>query len=254
MRTTRPTEMFSLRVIFKVSISSAFSSTAASPFWATRSASVGGEGHELVRLGHEVGLRPQLDDRGHAVGMPDGHRALGGVAVGPLGLAGQPLLTEELGRPVEVAVRSPRGRSWRPACRRRSSGGASGRPWRKSRARSGLLGRSVRFGGAGLRGRRGRRCAGGPRRPEWPGSSGAGLGGGRGLGRGRGGRRRFSGGRHRCRGGRSRGRGCASRLGGSRRGGRGRRRWRRRDGGARGQVPAGPGRRPERAVPAAAGR
>ncbi len=69
------------------------------------------------------------------VGVPDGHRSLGGVAIGPLGLAGQPLLPEPRSPPCRCHRPSPRGRSWRRACPRRSSGGASGRPWRRSRAR-----------------------------------------------------------------------------------------------------------------------
>ena len=51
-----------------------------------------GQGHELVGLGHEVGLAAQLDDRGGVAGARRGHGALGRLAVAALGRAGQALL------------------------------------------------------------------------------------------------------------------------------------------------------------------
>ena len=64
MRTTRPIEMFSLRVIFSRSSSSASSSAALSPSGRQPGRAIDHQGHELVGLGHEVGLGAQLDDGG----------------------------------------------------------------------------------------------------------------------------------------------------------------------------------------------
>ena len=70
-----------------------------------------GGGHEVRALGDEVGLAAQRDE--HAglppVGHPGDDQAVRGLSLGSLGQRGQPLLTENLHRPIDVAGRFLQG-------------------------------------------------------------------------------------------------------------------------------------------------
>ena len=65
-RTTWPTEMFSLSVVLSSSMSSARSAAACLALLRHELGELVGEVDEGLRLGHEVGLAPQLDDGGVA--------------------------------------------------------------------------------------------------------------------------------------------------------------------------------------------
>ncbi len=63
-----------------------------------------GQRHELVRLGHEIGLAAHFDHGRRVARAHGGHGALGGLPVGSLGRAGQALEPQDLCCLLQVAV------------------------------------------------------------------------------------------------------------------------------------------------------
>ena len=108
--------MFSLSVIFIASSSSARSATASTPLAATRSASSSTKATNSSDLATKSVSERSCDDGDGAVGGADGDGALGRLAVGPLGLAGQALLAEPGDGLVHVAVVLLEAHAWRRAC------------------------------------------------------------------------------------------------------------------------------------------
>ncbi len=97
-------EMFSFRVIFMVSSSSVFCSTASSPSAATRSASAVTMATNSSDLATKSVSERSCTMEAALARPPDGNRTFGCLTVGPLGLAGQALLAQPGDRPVHVAV------------------------------------------------------------------------------------------------------------------------------------------------------